>query len=53
MNHPVSELMVIDTQNQTVAERILIPGVLEMRHIAEAPGRKAAICWFLSCAPKT
>jgi len=35
---PVSELMVIDTQKQTVAERILIPGVLELRHIAEAPG---------------
>ncbi len=35
---PVSELMVIDTQTQTVTERILIPGVLELRHIAEAPG---------------
>jgi len=35
---PVSELMVIDSQKQTVAERILIPGVLELRHIAEAPG---------------
>lgn len=35
---PVSELMVIDAQKQTVAERILIPGVLELRHIAEAPG---------------
>jgi len=35
---PVSELMVIDTQTQAVAERILIPGVLELRHIAEAPG---------------
>jgi YVTN family beta-propeller protein len=35
---PVSELTVIETQHQTVAERILIPGVLELRHIAEAPG---------------
>jgi len=35
---PVSELMVIDTQTQSVSERILIPGVLELRHIAEAPG---------------
>jgi len=35
---PVSELTVIETQKQTVAERILIPGVLELRHIAEAPG---------------
>jgi YVTN family beta-propeller protein len=35
---PVSELMAIDTATQTVGERILVPGVLEMRHIAEAPG---------------
>ncbi len=35
---PVSELMVIDTVKQRVAERIEIPGVLELRHIAEAPG---------------
>jgi len=35
---PVSELLSIDTKTQTVAERILVPGVLEMRHIAEAPG---------------
>jgi YVTN family beta-propeller protein len=35
---PVSELMVIDTATQRVTERIEIPGVLELRHIAEAPG---------------
>jgi YVTN family beta-propeller protein len=35
---PISELTVIDTQKQTVDERILIPGVLELRHVAEAPG---------------
>ncbi|HUN62317.1 MAG TPA: cytochrome D1 domain-containing protein [Candidatus Sulfotelmatobacter sp.] len=35
---PISELMVIDTRAQTVAERILIPEVLELRHVAEAPG---------------
>jgi len=35
---PVSELTVINTQKQTIDERILIPGVLELRHIAEAPG---------------
>jgi YVTN family beta-propeller protein len=34
---PVSELTVIDTEKQVVAERILIPGVIELRHIAEAP----------------
>jgi YVTN family beta-propeller protein len=34
---PVSELTVIDTAKQVAAERILIPGVVELRHIAEAP----------------
>jgi YVTN family beta-propeller protein len=34
---PVSELTVIATSDQTVTERILIPGVIELRHIAEAP----------------
>jgi YVTN family beta-propeller protein len=34
---PVSELLSLDTAKQVVAERILIPGTIEMRHIAEAP----------------
>ena len=34
---PVSELSVIDTQKQIVTQRIAVPGVLELRHIAEAP----------------
>jgi YVTN family beta-propeller protein len=34
---PVSELLAIDTEKQVTAERILIPGVIELRHIAEAP----------------
>ena len=34
---PVSELTVIDTGKQVTTERILIPGVVELRHIAEAP----------------
>jgi YVTN family beta-propeller protein len=34
---PVSELLAIDTTKQLVAERILIPGSIELRHIAEAP----------------
>jgi YVTN family beta-propeller protein len=34
---PVSELLVLDTNKQLVAERILIPGAIELRHIAEAP----------------
>jgi len=37
---PVSELTVIDTRKQTVAERIFIPDALELRHIAEAPDRR-------------
>jgi len=35
---PVSELMAIDTRTQTVAQRVLLPEVLELRHVAEAPG---------------
>jgi YVTN family beta-propeller protein len=34
---PVSELTVIDTRRQIVTQRIAVPGVLELRHIAEAP----------------
>lgn len=34
---PVSELVVIDTEKQLVSQRIAVPGVLELRHIAEAP----------------
>lgn len=34
---PVSELLSLDTARQAVAERILIPGTVELRHIAEAP----------------
>jgi len=36
---PVSELTAIDTRTQTVAQRILLPGVIELRQIAEAPSR--------------
>ena len=34
---PVSELLAINAEKQTVSERILVPGVIELRHIAEAP----------------
>jgi YVTN family beta-propeller protein len=34
---PVSELLVIDAVKQIVEKRILIPGAIELRHIAEAP----------------
>ena len=38
---PVSELLSLDTAKQVVAERILIPGAIELRHIAEAPARSS------------
>jgi YVTN family beta-propeller protein len=34
---PVSELTVIDAEKQIIAQRIPIPGVIELRHIAEGP----------------
>ncbi|MGA2443510.1 MAG: hypothetical protein ABSH08_21365, partial [Tepidisphaeraceae bacterium] len=40
---PVSELLSIDTAKQVVAERILIPGAIELRHIAEAPPTVASV----------
>jgi YVTN family beta-propeller protein len=49
---PVSELTVIETQKQTVAERILIPGVLELRHIAEAPGQQGGYLLVPFMRPK-
>ncbi len=49
---PVSELTVIDTQKQRVTERILIPGVLELRHIAEAPSQRGAYLLVPFMRPK-
>jgi len=34
---PVSELTIIDTKSETVAARVNVPGVIQMRHIAELP----------------
>ena len=36
---PVSELTAIDAERQIIAERILIPGVIELGHIAESAAR--------------
>ena len=36
---PVSELTVIDAAKQAVAERVLLPGAIELQHIAESPWR--------------
>jgi YVTN family beta-propeller protein len=49
---PVSEVTVIETQKQTVAERILIPGVLELRHIAEAPAAQGGYLLVPFMRPK-
>ncbi len=34
---PVSEVTVINTRKQMVSERISVPGVIELRHIAQVP----------------
>ncbi|MGB7435325.1 MAG: beta-propeller fold lactonase family protein [Candidatus Acidiferrum sp.] len=49
---PVSELMTIDTQKQVVAERIVIPGAMELRHIAEAPGPRGGYLLVPLLRPK-
>jgi len=49
---PASELVVIDTAKQRVAERIEIPGVLELRHVAEAPGPKGGYLLVPFIRPK-
>jgi YVTN family beta-propeller protein len=49
---PVSELTVIDAQKQTVAERIHIPGVIELRHIAEAPAPQGGYLLIPFMRPK-
>jgi YVTN family beta-propeller protein len=36
---PVSELTAIDTRTQTISERIMVPGVIELEGIAEAPAK--------------
>ena len=49
---PFSELTVIDAENQRVAERILIPGVIELRHIAEAPSASGGYLIIPMVRPK-
>ncbi len=49
---PISELTVIGTQHQAVVERILIPGVLELRHIAEAPSAQGGYLLVPFMRPK-
>lgn len=49
---PISELTVIDARRQTVAERVLVPGVIELRHIAEAPAAQGGYLLVPFMRPK-
>src|ERR1019366_749971 len=49
---PVSEVTEIDTGRQIVADRILIPGAIELRHIAEAPGEVGGVLLVPLMRPK-
>ncbi len=49
---PVSELTAIDAERQSVAERIPIPGVIELGHIAEAPRRDGGELFVPFVRPK-
>jgi YVTN family beta-propeller protein len=49
---PTSELTVIDTQKRAVANRILVPGTLELRHIAEASARQGGYLLVPFMRPK-
>jgi YVTN family beta-propeller protein len=49
---PVSELTVIDTRKEIVAERILVPGVIQLRHIAEVPSEAGGYLLIPFMRPK-
>jgi YVTN family beta-propeller protein len=49
---PVSELTIIDATRQVVRERVLIPGVIVLRHIAEAPGPEGGYLIVPATRPK-
>jgi YVTN family beta-propeller protein len=49
---PVSELLVIDAVKQIIQERILIPGAIELRHIAEAPKSRGGYLLVPEIRPK-
>ncbi len=49
---PVSELTVIDTRRQQIAERIMLPGVIQLRHIAEIPSRNGGYLLVPFLRPK-
>jgi YVTN family beta-propeller protein len=49
---PVSEVTVIDTRREIVAERILLPGVIQLRHIAEVPTKAGGYLLIPFMRPK-
>jgi YVTN family beta-propeller protein len=49
---PLSQLTVIDTQRQVVSERIDVPGVIQLRHIAELPRRDGGYLLIPFMRPK-
>ncbi len=49
---PVSELTAIDAERQVIAERILIPGVIELGHIAESPAQNGSYLLIPFMRPK-
>ena len=49
---PVSEITAIDTRMQVVAERILVPGVIQLRHISEVPARTGGYLLIPFMRPK-
>lgn len=49
---PVSELTILDAARQVVRERVLIPGVIVLRHIAEAPAAQGGYLIVPMVRPK-
>jgi YVTN family beta-propeller protein len=49
---PVSEVTVIDTRRKIVADRILLPGVIQLRHIAEVPSKAGGYLLIPFMRPK-
>lgn len=49
---PVSELTIIATRTQIVSQRVLIHGVIELEHIAEAPARDGSYLLVPFLRPK-
>ena len=49
---PISELTVIDATKQRVSERVLMPGVIELRQIAEAPAKQGGYLLVPVLRPK-